>query len=123
MDALAEATVSRWFPPPSVFVEGPKDGLVREMISTTPFEGFVAGAKALMNYDYSSQLAEQLQGRNVLFMAGERDGLLPQGLADLANDLKKKGVPADFHAVPGSGHLPMLDGLSNYVDRLEKFLS
>lgn len=123
MDALAEATVTRWFPPPSIFVEGSKDGIIREMISTTPFEGFVAGAKALWDYDYSGTLADKIKGRPILFMAGERDGALPAGLQKLAEELKSQGVDADFHAVPGSGHLPMVDGLGNFLDKLEKFLA
>lgn len=125
MDALAEATVGRWFPPPSIYVEGSRDGLVREMISSTPFEGFVAGAKALWDYDYAPTLADALKtsDRPILLVAGERDGALPAGLSKLADELKAQGVQADFHAVPGSGHLPMVDGTANFLDRLEKFLA
>lgn len=124
MNALSEATVPRWFPAGSNFVNGPKDHLVPEMINTTPVEGFVAGARALQGYDFESALPNALKGKKALFMAGERDGKLPDGLKALADKLASSdGVDASFYMVPGSGHLPMLDGTAAFLDRLEEFLS
>jgi pimeloyl-ACP methyl ester carboxylesterase len=122
MGALAEATVSRWFPAGSEWVEGRYDGIVRRMIADTPLDGFVAGARALQDYDLTPGLSAALEGKRALLVAGERDGKLPETLQNLANELKGQGRDVEFASVPGSGHLPMLDGLRVWLEKVEAFL-
>jgi pimeloyl-ACP methyl ester carboxylesterase len=122
MKALAEATVARWFPAGSEWVEGRHDGIVRRMIADTPLEGFVAGARALQDYDLTPRLSSALEGKRALLLAGDRDGTLPQALGGLAAELKGQGRDVEFATVPGSGHLPMLDGLRVWLEIVEAFL-
>lgn len=124
MKPLSEATVPRWFPAGSIFVEGSKDHIAREMIESTPVEGFVAGARALQGYDYSGSIADALKGKKALLLAGQMDGKLPEGLKALSDEVNKtEGVKSEFYAVPGAGHLPMLEGVGAFLNRLQEFLS
>lgn len=122
MPALAEATVSRWFPAGSDFVSGRNDRVIRDMISTTPVEGFVAGARALQGYDLLPSLSKSLDGKKVLLVAGERDGKLPEGFKKLSESLEHDGRDVRFASIGGAGHLPMVDQSSAFLDVLEPFL-
>lgn len=124
MVALADATVPRWFPAGSEFIEGGRrEDWVRNMVIGTAVEGFVTGARALQGYDVLPGLAEKLAGKKVLLIAGERDGALPATLKGLKETLEKEGVECGFEVVPGSGHLPMVDGPRQWLDIVEKFLA
>ncbi|GAA5993767.1 hypothetical protein JCM5350_000231 [Sporobolomyces pararoseus] len=126
MEGLADATIPRWFPSgqASEFNRGGrKEFFVRDMITTTPVEGFAMGAAALQGYDVLPGLSEKLKGKKVLFIAGERDGALPGVLKGLKETLEKEGVEdVAFEQVTGCGHLPMVDGAQAWLDIVEKFL-
>lgn len=85
-------------------------------------EGFVVGARALQGYDLSVGLAQSLRGKQVLFVAGERDGVLPGVLRDLSTKLAGEGVEASLEIIEGCGHLPMVDGAKEWLDAVESFL-
>ncbi|GAA5882800.1 hypothetical protein JCM16303_002465 [Sporobolomyces ruberrimus] len=125
MEALAEATVPRWFPsgPASEFNRGGRrEFFVRDMIESTQVEGFAMSAAALQGYDVLPGLSEKLKGKKVLFVAGEKDGALPEVLKKLKEMLEKDGVDVGFEKVEGCGHLPMIDGAQVWLDIVEKFL-
>lgn len=123
MTPLADVTVPRWFPAGSEFVVGGRrEAFVHDMVTSTPVEGFAVGAAALQGYDVLPGLADKLQGKKVLLIAGERDGALPGVLKSLKETLEKDGVDAAFEVVPGCGHLPMVDGAQAWLDIVEKFL-
>lgn len=123
MTPLADVTVPRWFPAGSEFVVGGRrEAFVHDMVTGTEVEGFAAGAAALQGYDVLPGLAEKLQGKKVLLVAGERDGALPGVLKGLKETLEKDGVDVGFEVVPGAGHLPMADGAQAWLDIVEKFL-
>ena len=124
MTALAEVTVPRWFPSRSEFrADGRRSAFIHDMIMGTPVEGFVVGARALQGYDLSLGLAESLKGKEILFIAGERDGALPGVLKELSAKLAGEGVAASIEIIEGCGHLPMVDGTKEWLDVVEKFLS
>lgn len=124
MALLADVTVPRWFPGGSDFIEGGRrEAFIYDMIATTPVEGFAVGAAALQGYDILPGLAKSLGGKRVLLVAGERDGALPGVLKALKETLEKDGVQAEYAVVPGSGHLPMVDGPKIWLDIVEKFLA
>ena len=124
MSALADVTVPRWFPSRSDFrAEGRRSAFVDDMIVGTPVEGFVVGARALQGYDLSVGLAESLRGKQVLFVAGERDGVLPGVLKELTTKLAGGGVDAKLELIEGCGHLPMVDGAKEWLDVVENFLA
>lgn len=123
MAALADVTVPRWFPAGSEFNEGGRrEAYIHDMVSSTPVEGFAVGMAALQGYDILPGLAESLKGKKLLLLAGERDGALPSVLKGLSETLEKDGVEVSYAVVPGSGHLPMVDGPKVWLDIVEKFL-
>ncbi|ORY90133.1 Alpha/Beta hydrolase protein [Leucosporidium creatinivorum] len=123
MTPLADVTVPRWFPAGSEFIAGGRrEAFVHDMVTGTEVEGFAAGAAALQGYDVLPGLAEKLQGKKVLLVAGERDGALPGVLKGLKETLEKDGVDVGFEVIPGAGHLPMIDGAQVWLDIVEKFL-
>jgi pimeloyl-ACP methyl ester carboxylesterase len=126
MDSLADATIPRWFPSgfASEFnVGGRKEFFIRNMITTTPVQGFAMSAAALQGYDVLPGLSEKLKGKKVLLMAGEKDGALPGVLKGLKETLEKDGVEnVSFEEIKGCGHLPMVDGAQAWLDVVEKFL-
>lgn len=126
MVPLADVTVPRWFPQgaTSEFNAGGRRAFfIHDMIATTPIEGFAAGAAALQRYDVLPGLADKLQGKKVLLVAGERDGALPGVLKGLAEKLAVDGVDASFEQITGAGHLPMVDATQPWLDAVEKFLA
>lgn len=124
MGPLADVTVPRWFPAGSEFVEGGRRAaFVWEMVAGTSVEGFATGAAALQGYDVLPGLGEKLQGKKVLLVAGERDGALPGVLSKLRDVLVGEGVECGFEAITGCGHLPMVDGPREWLDKVEKFLA
>lgn len=123
MSALADITIPRWFPSGCDFLEGNRrEAYVHDMISNTAVEGFVVGARALQGYELLPGLAKVLEGKKLLIMAGERDGVLPTVLKTLNENLLKEGVNTEFVVVPGAGHIPMLDAPKLWLDLVEKFL-
>ncbi|KAM0793531.1 hypothetical protein ACM66B_000969 [Microbotryomycetes sp. NB124-2] len=124
MAALADVTVPRWFPAGSEFNPGGRrEAFVHDMVSSTNVEGFAKSAAALQGYDVAPGLADRLQGKKVLLIAGERDGALPGVLKGVSEDLAKGGVDVKFEVIPGAGHLPMLDGAQAWLDVVEPFLA
>ncbi|GAA5899001.1 hypothetical protein JCM6882_004589 [Rhodosporidiobolus microsporus] len=126
MVPLADVTVPRWFPSgtASEFNKGGRrEFFIHDMVSTTPIEGFAAGAAALQGYDVFPGLADKLKEKKVLLVAGERDGALPGVLKTLAEKLAADGVDAKFEQITGAGHLPMVDAAQEWLDKVEAFLA
>ena len=124
MESLADVTLPRWFSPGSQIIKGAQQHLVRPMIENTKYEGFVAGARALQEYDLSEGISGALEGKKALFVAGETDGKLPAGLRKLTDELRSDGRDASFFEVPNAGHLPVFkhNGLEEFLERVEAFL-
>lgn len=124
MEGIADITLPRWFPGGSPYVKGAKENVVRTMIENTKLDGFIAGARALQNYDLSTGLPDALTGKKTLLIAGEKDGKLPEGLKKLATDLQGEGKDVSFFQVPNAGHLPVFQdaGLEEWLEAVESFL-
>lgn len=122
MEGLSKITIPRWFPAQSEYLEGGrKESVVREMIERTPIQGFEVCCGALKQYDLREGLGDAMKGKQVLFVAGERDGVLPAGLKALTEELSGEGVDAKYEEIKGCGHLPMVDGTRDFLDVVEKF--
>jgi len=122
MPALGTATADRWFPPSSTYHSSQSQtNFVLDMITSTPLLGFEAGARALQGYDL---LADRLLQSKVktLLVAGEKDGALPKGLKALREDWLREGGDVQFTEVEGAGHLPMVDGVEEWLEHVIKFL-
>jgi 3-oxoadipate enol-lactonase len=116
MAALAEPTVSRWFPPETVASNPPHLSKIRRMIAATPVNGFVGCAAALGDHDYRSALANVT--RPVLFIAGEKDGTTPAAMRQMQGEL----AGSRYVEMPGAGHISNLDQPDMFNRALDDFL-
>src|SRR5262245_37838285 len=117
MEALVEPTVTRWFPPEIVTANPPYLDRVRQMIRTTPVNGFIGCAAALANHDFRSQVAAAK--RPILFMVGEKDGTTPAAMRQMHETLKG----SQFVQLPGAGHISNLDQADACTRAMREFLA
>ncbi|PLW12331.1 hypothetical protein PCANC_18314 [Puccinia coronata f. sp. avenae] len=124
MKTLSEATIARWFPIES-HLNQPNNQIatcVKRMIEETTIEGFEKSAAALYNYQVDEDQIPRGQHK-VLFVAGERDGVLPTILQGLSERLSQGGNSVPYVGVPGAGHLPMVDQPLRFLNIIEPFLN
>jgi len=116
MAALVEPTLARWFPPETYAANPPHLDRVRDMIRTTPIDGFVGCAAALADHDYNSAVATVM--RPVLFMAGAKDGTTPNAMKDIQARLKG----SRYVELDGAGHISNLDRPTEFTRAVREFL-
>jgi 3-oxoadipate enol-lactonase len=116
MEALVEPTVARWFPPAVIEARAPHVDKVRQMVRTTPVNGFIGCAAALANHDYASAVATVT--RPVLFMAGEKDGVTPTAMRKLSAALPG----SRYVELPGAGHISNMDQPEGFTWAIADFL-
>ncbi|PWN88945.1 alpha/beta-hydrolase [Acaromyces ingoldii] len=117
MEALAEATVPRWYGPGSAATDEVRRR-THAMIMSTSVEGFEKGARALQGYDLLAQgLVDQLKKMPTLLVAGSADGKLPETLKKLSTD-----AGTTFAEIPNAGHLPMCDQPKAWLDAVLPWL-
>lgn len=114
MDAVADATVARWFVPDFIAADGADN--VRRMIASTAVEGFAACATALQSYAYGHVLEKITVP--ALLIAGARDGAMPQTMAKLAEAMPN----ARLVQIPGAGHIPNVDRPKEVTAAIRTFL-
>jgi 3-oxoadipate enol-lactonase len=116
MEPLVEPTVGRWFPPEVMAARPPHVDKVRQMVRTTPVNGFIGCAAALANHDYASTVATVT--RPVLFMAGEKDGVTPVAMRKLSAALPG----SRYVELPGAGHISNMDQPEGFTWAIADFL-
>jgi len=116
MEALVEPTITRWFPPEVLQANPPHVDKVRQMIRTTPVEGFIGCAAALADHNYAAAVATVK--RPVLFLVGEKDAA--------AAPMRKlnEALPGSRYAeLAGAGHISNLDQPAAFTRAVADFLS
>jgi 3-oxoadipate enol-lactonase len=116
MDALVEPTVGRWFPPEFLAANKATADKVREMIRTTPVNGFVGCAFALSNFD----LRPGLSKINVpmQFVCGGKDASLGGTKA-----LHAGVAGSSFVEIEGAGHISNVERPDIFTRALKEFLA
>jgi 3-oxoadipate enol-lactonase len=117
MKALADSTLARWFPAEMLAANPPHIAKVREMILTTPVNGFVGCSAALADHDFRS--AAGTVTKPVLFLAGEKDGTNAASM----RDLQTKTPGSRYVELPGAGHISNMDRPLEFTRAMEKFLA
>jgi 3-oxoadipate enol-lactonase len=117
MEALVEPTVGRWFPPDVLKANPPYVDRIRQMVRSTPVNGFIGCAAALANHDFRSQVATVT--RPVLFMVGEKDGTTPAAMRQMHETLSG----STFVQLPGAGHISNLDQPESFTRAVRDFLA
>jgi 3-oxoadipate enol-lactonase len=115
MESLVEPTVARWFPPS--FDDQPTLGKIREMIRTTPVEGYVISAQALLDYDLRAGFATIRVP--VLLLAGAADGILPAAMRAMHGTIAN----SRYREIDGAGHLPNVQTPQAVLQEIELFLA
>ncbi|GAC76360.1 hypothetical protein L1887_57288 [Cichorium endivia] len=127
MGELAAVTVPRWYGPGSQ-ASAECRSWTEAMVTSTPVNGFAAGARALQSYDLINDgiidaFASRASSHRHLLLAGEADGKLPETLQAFTTKLTQAGAAADFASVPNAGHLPMCDNPEAWLQPVLKFLA
>ncbi|HBZ44300.1 MAG TPA: 3-oxoadipate enol-lactonase [Maritimibacter sp.] len=117
VEALADATMERWFSK-AFRAENPDTvGAFRNMMTRQPLEGYAGCAAAIGESDlYESTARLKLP---TLGIAGSEDGSTPPDMVRETTDLV---AGSKFHLIRGSGHLPCVDNPDTYADVLVGFL-
>lgn len=115
MDAVADATVARWFG--ADFVASGKAEAMRRMIAATPLEGYIGGARALQDYAYAAVLPQIAVP--TLLVAGARDGAMPETVRQMSRAI----AGAQMVEIPGAGHIPNVEQATAFNRLLETFLA
>ncbi|SRR6266700_1869632 len=116
MEALAEPTIGRWFPPEFLATKSPVLDKVREMIRTTPFAGFRGCAQALSDYDLRPGLAGI--DRPTLLIVGTKDATLA-GIRQIKEAVRGSALVE----LDGAGHLSSLEQPAAFTGAIREFLS
>jgi 3-oxoadipate enol-lactonase len=116
MEPLVEPTVGRWFPPEVLQAKAPHVDKVRQMVRTTPVNGFIGCAAALADHNYAAAVATVR--RPVLFMAGEKDGVTPTAMRKLSAALPG----SRYVELPGAGHISNMDQPQGFTWAVGDFL-
>ncbi len=116
MEPLVEPTLQRWFPPETHAAKPAYLDAVRQMIRTTPVNGFVGGAAALANHDYNTAVATVT--RPMLFVAGSKDGVTPAAMKDMNSRLKG----SCYIELEGAGHISNLERPVEFARAVREFL-
>jgi 3-oxoadipate enol-lactonase len=115
VEALVEPTVGRWFSPGFAASNRPAVDRVRQMIRTTPLDGFVGCAQALSDFDLRPGLAAIRVP--VQFVAGSKDASLAGTKA-----LHAGVAGSTFIEIPDAGHLSAVDEPALFSRAVRDFL-
>jgi 3-oxoadipate enol-lactonase len=117
VQALVQPTIGRWFQADFAARQPANAAKVADMIGTTPLAGYVGCAKALQSYDFRADFPKM--SVPILFLVGEKDGVMPKVMAEMA-----QATPGSrFHAIPAAGHLPNLERPDAFLAAMTGFLA
>lgn len=116
METLVEPTVTRWCPPD--FVSGNKAGAdkLRQMIRSTPVNGFIGCAQALSNFDLRPGLAGIKTP--TLFLGGTKDASFPGTKA-----LHAAVAGSTMTELLGAGHIANIEKPQEFTKAMVDFLT
>ncbi|WP_292290695.1 3-oxoadipate enol-lactonase [Marivita sp.] len=116
IEALADATMARWFTP--AFRATTEFPAWRNMLTRTPAEGYIGCCHAIAGTDFFTTTAALRLP--TLGIAGSEDGSTPPDLVRETTDL----VPGSrFHLIRKAGHLPCVEAPDEYARVLAEFIS
>ena len=115
MEAMVEPTIGRWYPPEFAAANKATVDKVRQMIRTTPVNGFVGCASALSNFD----LRPGLSGikHRTLFLCGSKDASLGGTKA-----LNAGVTGSALIEIPGAGHISNTENPALFTRTVREFL-
>ncbi|EAU41102.1 beta-ketoadipate enol-lactone hydrolase protein [Fulvimarina pelagi HTCC2506] len=118
LDAIAEATMEKWFTPGFRRADNSAYQVNRNMFLRAPLEGYIATCHALSKADYSDTVGDL--SVPALCIAGDQDGSTP---AELVKSLSDKIAGSQFEVIENAAHIPCVEQPEAYADRLEGFIA
>ncbi len=115
MAALADPTIARWFPAETVAAKPAFLAKIRQMILTTPVNGFVGCAAALADHDFCRSVGTI--ARPVLFLAGGKDATAPA-----MRQMQSQLAGSRFVEIPGAGHICNVERPDLFNRAIDDFL-
>lgn len=115
MAGIADGVMERWFA--AKFRASPALAPWRNMMIRTPSQGYIAACRALAGADQTE--ATRALHLPALVIAGGEDGSTPPDLVRATAALIQG---AQFHVIPGTGHLPCVEDPIAYAAILTPFL-
>jgi 3-oxoadipate enol-lactonase len=115
MAALADVTITRWFPPEFIATKAAVLGKLRGMILTTPFKGFAGCAAALSDYDLGPGLSRI--DRPILLIVGTKDAALA-GIRQIKAAIRG----AALVELEGAGHISNVEQPAAFTRAIRDFL-
>jgi 3-oxoadipate enol-lactonase len=103
MASLVQPTLDRWFGERFAALDRSMQTRLRDAILSTSVEGFVATARALQDFDYTSGLGLMPAGATLI--VGDKDGLLPEVMTELSRRMPR----CQLEIIPTAGHLPNVE--------------
>lgn len=117
MTALVNSTLARWFPPETLAANPPHIPKIRQMILTTPVNGFVGCSAALADHNFRPGVgAVKLP---VLLISGEKDGT---NAATMREIQKEMIAGTRYVEIPGGGHISNMDRPAMFTKAVDEFL-
>lgn len=114
IEGMADGILDRWFG--TEMLANPNLSIWRNMLITTPQQGYIGCCHAIAGADFTTQTAELKMP--VLAIAGSEDGATPPELVRATADL----CGAEFHEVAGAGHIPCAEKPREVAKILTQFL-
>lgn len=115
LESIADSVMDRWFAP--AFRATPDLALWRAMLTRTPARGYTAACAALAGAD-QTETTRTLR-LPALVIAGSEDGASPSTVVKATAGL----IPgAQFHEIPGAGHLPCVETPAAWAALVAPFL-
>ncbi|MBN2906429.1 MAG: 3-oxoadipate enol-lactonase [Rhodobacteraceae bacterium] len=114
IDALADATMERWFSRP--YRESPDCQLWRNMLTRQPVEGYLGCCSAISGTDFYTPTSGL--SLPTLAIAGTEDGSTPP---DMVRETAALIKGSRFHLIRGAGHLPCVEKPGDYAQALNGF--
>lgn len=116
LESIADSVMERWFAP--AFRATPELALWRNLLTRTDLEGYAAACEALAAFDLTAEIPALRQP--CLVIAGSEDGASPPDLVAATARL----IPgAQFHVIPGAGHLPCVETPEAWAAIVAPFLT
>lgn len=117
MAGLLESTMQRWFPPETLTANPPHLDKIRQMILTTPVNGFIGCSAALGDHDFRPLMPKV--NNPVLYMTGEKDANNATAMKAMQAELPG----SQYIVLPGAGHISNMDRPAMFTKALREFLA
>ena len=117
--ALADAVVGRWFSEGWIAENPASTAFYREMIATTPAEGYASCSEALADWDFADNLGSITVP--VLVLAGANDPATPPEVLKEIGD--KVGGESTYVEINPGAHVPTIEAPQEVTDALRAHFS